>query len=179
LDVLAAEGHGWLQDVRQGWWSPAYGRKEPLSVLHFSTTAALPAEFVTLFRPIERVQVQDCARLAQIEGSSALGVRGYRYATMEEEHCLFFGQGKKWKLDQWSSDAEFLYWGRNRNGKGLLICCNSSHLEAGGQRILSSPKIIVKCEVIAKGGHAKVLSSDKDAALPLEALPATAEPAMT
>jgi len=183
LRVLPAEGHGWSQDVRQGWWSPVYGRKEPANVLHFGTVATLPAEFVTLLEPVAGADL--CrGRLARMRQSSAQGlVSGYRYGTSEEEHCIFFSQGKAWTLGPWSSDADFLYWGRRVDrARQVLICCNGTYVKAGGQEIVSSPRPVLRCEIISAGGLVDVFSSDKGAIVRKEALhsiSAESEPVLT
>ncbi|HUD98331.1 MAG TPA: alginate lyase family protein [Bryobacteraceae bacterium] len=48
LTILPPSGHTWTQSLKRWDWSPAYGRKEPASVLRFSTHTALPAEFAVL-----------------------------------------------------------------------------------------------------------------------------------
>jgi glycosyltransferase involved in cell wall biosynthesis len=167
LRVLTVEGSGWSQEVRQGWWSPVYGRKEPAPVLCFSATAALPAAFVALFVPVARPRPD--ASLTRIAESSEQ-VSGFRYHVPEEEHCIFFGKpGESWTLGPWASDAEFLYCGRTRERRAL-ICCNGTRLEVGGKRILDSPKTVLRCEIIAAGESVDVVSSDSDAAVNKEML---------
>lgn len=171
MRVLAAEGHGWSQEIRQSWWSPVYGRREPLHVLRFSTIATLPAEFVTLLEAVpDRVASQGA--LVPIRQSPMRGlVSGYRYEGANEGHHLFFGQGRAWTLGLWSSDAEFLYWSPSHDGeRRLLICCNGSYVEAGGRRVISCARPALRSEVAIVGERMEVSSSDPDVEVCRQAL---------
>ncbi len=162
LRVLAAEGHGWSQEIRQGWWSPVYGRREPLNLLHFSTVAELPAEFVTLLAPMAQRPSHE-GSLVRIRQSPLRGlVAGYRYQTAAEEHCMYFGEGKGWTLGPWTSDAEFLYWGGRPDGEArVLICCKGTYVETSGRRIIASARPLLRCELIVANGNVDVFSSDE------------------
>jgi hypothetical protein len=176
LRVLAAEGHGWSRNVRAGWWSPVYGRKEPAQVLHFGTKTTLPAEFVTLLVPTMGAQ-RGVGSLTQMPQSSEQeSVRGYRYRTSEQEHCFVFGGTKAWTLGPWASDAEFLYWSASQDQSGRrLICCNASYVEVNGQRVVFCPRTMIRCEIIISGEQTEVTSSDDDVVVRRESLPASFE----
>src|SRR5438445_5139972 len=89
-------------------------------------------------------------------------VRAYRYGKREEEHCIFFSQGKAWTLGPCSSDAEFIYWGRSvDHARQVLICCNGTYLKACGQKIVSSPNPVSRCEIMSADQQLDVFSSDK------------------
>jgi hypothetical protein len=164
LRVLAAEGHGWSQEIRQGWWSPVYGRKEPLNVLRFSTVTELPAEFVTLLAPVPDPESYAGSNLTPIRQSPLRGLTtGYRYQTGDEEHCIIFGQGKAWTLGRWGSDAEFFYWSRSQDGeRRLLICCNGSYVELNGRRVISCARKALRSEAQIRGEEMSFFSSDSD-----------------
>ena len=170
LRVVAAEGHGWSQDVRQQSWSPVYGRKEPAKVLHFGTTTKLPAEFVTLLEPVVDANTRH-GSFSRMRQSSKQGlVSGYHYGT-PEEHYIFFGQSDAWTLGPWRSDAEFVYWGRSADrSRDVLICCNGTYVEANGRKIVSSLRQVLRCEIITAGKQVDVFSSDGDAVVGTEAL---------
>jgi hypothetical protein len=176
LRVLAAEGHGWSRDVRAGWWSPIYGRKERMDVLHFGTRATLPSEFVTLLIPLADSRL-GAGTLAQIRRSSGQeSVGGYRYSTSEEDHSFFFGRNKAWMLGPWASDAEFLYWGTSHHhSTRRLICCNATYVEAIGQRVVFCPRAMSLCEINVSDEQMEVFSSDDDVVVKKEALPASSE----
>ena len=75
---------------------------------------------------------------------------------------MFFGQGKAWKLDGWSSDAEFLYWGRAGDAPiHTLICCNATYVDIGEQRIVSAKRPVLRCEIVG-GERFEVNSNDQE-----------------
>jgi len=182
LRVLAADGHGWSRDLREGWWSPVYGRKERMDVLHFGTKATLPSEFVTLLIPVvdSRSGEGTLARIRQSSGQES--VAGYRYKSPEEEHWFCFGEGKAWRLGPWESDAEFLYWGISHDHSlRRLICCNATYVEANNQKVVFCPRRVIDCEIVVSGDRTNVFSSDPDVAVDKEALSALSsefEPAL-
>ncbi len=170
LSILVPEDHGWLQDTLAEDWSPAYGQKERHSVLHFGTVASLPAEFVTLLLPGGGSDSSEVRFERTSVPSTGESVACYRLKTAEEEHCFLFGQTKPWTLFPWSSDAEFLYWGQSRDkARRMLICCNASYVEAGGRRIISSLRTVLRCEAISIEGEFRVISSDGETVVDHEA----------
>jgi hypothetical protein len=173
LSILTPAGHGWSQDIRSEDWSPAYGQKEPHSVLHFGTDATLPAELVTLLVPEAGDKVNARTRSFARTKSPSTGesVVCYRFKTEEEEHWFVFGHGKTWTLSQWSSDAEFLYWGLSQDREDrMLICCNATYVEKHGRKIMSCQRPVARCETVSAGGKVRVIFSDKDAVVDHEAL---------
>lgn len=173
LSILTPDGHGWSEDIRTEDWSPAYGRKERQSVLHFGTEATLPTELVTLLVPEASGKVNPSRRSFARTKSPSTGesVVCYRFKTEEEEHWFVFGQGKPWTQFQWNSDAEFLYWRLSRDKKDrMLICCNASYVEAQGRKIMSCQRTVSRCETVYAGGKVRVISSDKDPVVDTEAL---------
>ena len=133
-------------------------------MLHFGTVAELPTEFVTLLAPIAEPSPKP-GEFVKIKSSSAKDlVRGYRYTSSEEEHWMAFGsRGKVWSLGPWTSDAGFLYWGGERDaGCRRVITCNSTFVEIGGEKVFSSAKPVLRCEIIKSGQNSKVFCSDQD-----------------
>jgi hypothetical protein len=171
LSVLAAQEHGWSVEVNQQQWSPVYGRKERCEVLHFGTRATLPAEFATLLVPLAGAKA-DIGRLIQVQPSATEKlVTAYRYRTDHEEHHFFYGQRKPWTFGPWTSDADFLYWGGTLNGlRTTMICCSTTHVESGGVNIVSSPRPVLRCEIIRVADKIDVVCSEKDAVVNKEAL---------
>jgi hypothetical protein len=160
ITLLTAEGHGWTEEVVQQFWSPAYGRKEPAPVARFSTTAKLPAEFVTLFLP-HRGSATEPGALARIQGSTA-AVCGYRQRGGDGEHYFLFGPGEqRWSLGPWTSDVEFIYLGLNPDGRRELIFCHGSYVEIGGRPIVSCAAIASRCEIVESNGEATIFSDIK------------------
>ncbi len=155
LQFVTAEGHVWRQSIEEHPHSPVYGRKENHHVLHFSAQAQLPAEFVTvILRAPEAWRSEP--QLTKVAAS--VSVVGYRYRSERETRDVFFGQGKPWKLDEWSSDAEFLCWS-DSGESAALICCNATFVEWSGHVVLTAKQAVLRCEVIELGDQLEVVSS--------------------
>jgi hypothetical protein len=165
LALLTAEGHRWSQSLSRDYWSPAYGYREPASVVHFSAVVELPTDFVTLFiadvRADEKNQT-DRRCLLRVGESSGASVCGYRYRTTLQEHSFFFAsQPGPWVLGAWASDADFLYWSFDREKERyLLVLCNGSYAEAGGRPILTCGQRISYAEVLSSAMKTDLSSSD-------------------
>jgi hypothetical protein len=147
LGIVAAAQDGWSSEVRQGWWSPVYGQKEPASVLRLSKRAKLPAELATLLVPIR--QQAELGELLAMGAAEAGSATGYRYGPPGEGHYVIFAEpGEPWRLGPFSSDAEFLYLGVTSQGKSRqLIFCNGSYAEVRGRRIVTSQSPVTRCEL--------------------------------
>ncbi|HEY7096452.1 MAG TPA: alginate lyase family protein [Terriglobales bacterium] len=162
--ALAVRGHGWAQDVRQGSWSPVYGKAERATVLHFGTSTTFPVEFATLLVPVVRARINIGELTVAAGASTKSSVRGYRYTNSQREHYAYFAGGQHWSAGSWTSDAEFLYWGTNTQGNDrLLIFCNGSYVEMNGKRMVSCTKSITRCELRISEDGVKLFSSDDDA----------------
>jgi hypothetical protein len=161
LALLVAESNGWSQGVRRDHWSPAYGRKEQLSVVHFSAQAELPAEFATLLIVDEKPQA-DYGRLVR-KGESTC-VSGYCYSSPRQEHMFFFArEAGTWALEEWASDASFLWWSFDRERELYsLVLCNGSYAEAGGRRVLSCHKRVGYAEVLSSAAKVDLFSSEPE-----------------
>ncbi len=157
LRILSAEDDTWKREVQPGWWSPVYGKKEPAPVLHFSTVAKLPAEFVTLLVP----------GAAESRGGSLTRMRDtdprvYLYENAGEKHCMVFGgRGESWTMSPWASDAEFMYLGQQANRKSLILC-NAHYLELGGKKVVSSAAPMLRCEILVNEQGVDVVCSDEN-----------------
>lgn len=159
--VIPAEEEGWSREVLQDQWSPAYGRKEPCNVVHFTAAVNLPAEFLTLLMPVVGTS-PDAGKLARLP--DAVGVSAFRYAIGEEEHRLYFGEDKDWKFGDWHSDARFLYIFAD-GSDFTLICCQFTSLQWRGQSLISSPRSVAQCEIIKRKGRTEILCPEPGAIL--------------
>jgi hypothetical protein len=169
LRILTPENSGWTRDVRPGWWSPAYGRKESLPILHFGTVAALPAEFVTLFVPLA-TETQESGEFTRLVGQ-ANKVSGYRYQTAKAEHLIFYGREKAWSWGKWSTDAQFVYWGVDANADTrLLIVCNATYFEIAGKKAIASARTFLRYEIMISGTQLQTFSSGEEAVISEELL---------
>jgi hypothetical protein len=164
LRFVTVAGHRWTQKVEEQPHSPVYGRKEAHAVLHFAARTELPAEFVTLLSPVTEAAPSE-HKLTRVGECSPQppAVAGYRYGTAAEEHSIFFGQGKPWKLDRWMSDAEFLYYGRRVGASGqTLICCRATYVEWAGRTLVRAKRACLRCEIIGSADQFEVVSPDPD-----------------
>jgi hypothetical protein len=160
IALFSAAEENWSETVGQIAWSSAYGMKEPASEVRFTTATTLPAELATLVAPIG-ISSEDAdpqARLMLDSSSPAMSV--YRFISNGEEHWFIFANEKKWTVREWQSDAEFVYC-CSANGKlKLLVFCNGTYVEFRGDRIVSSPRSVVRCEISCFNGKAQVACSE-------------------
>jgi hypothetical protein len=146
LRIVTADGHAWSSTVEDQFHSPVYGLKDSHKALHFAKTAKLPAEFVTLLIPVSEATSAE-GTLTKIPAASELCV-GYRYRTSGEEHFFFFSEASPWKMESWSTDAEFIYLRQSSERAPIsLICCNMSFLGWEGHKIVTAKSRILRCEL--------------------------------
>ena len=163
LQFLAVDGHSWSRKVEEQFHSPAYGVKQPHSVLRFSARSQLSAEFVTLIAmSTAHASPGKITRIAAASGQTRSAV-GYRYRTATDEHSFFFGDGKPWKMDSWSTDAEVFYFAKSGDAPSFnLACCNATYVDWEGRRILSAQRPVLRVECFG-ADPVEVVSSDPEA----------------
>jgi hypothetical protein len=163
LALLTAEGHGWSQSVRQDYWSPAYGRKEPTRVVTFEAMANLPADFATVVISGENSRA-DAGRMVCLNEFNPGSVRAYTYSSPRQEHNFFFASGpQQWTMRAWSSDADFLYSSFDRESdQYMLVLCNGSYVDAGDSRVLNCGRHVNYAEVSRSGEKVDLFSSDPE-----------------
>jgi hypothetical protein len=145
LTLITEYSNKWIPEIREGSYSPAYGRKEGISLLGLKKQAALPEEFLTVLFPGRA----DSATLTGLEMTTANNhVKGYRCEASGENHYLFFSQTSvPWKWQTWSSDATFLYLSLGSNRElSQFILCGGTFLEIDGRRVFESPKPVTSYE---------------------------------
>jgi hypothetical protein len=87
---------------------------------------------------------------------------GYRYRTISGEHCFFFSGGAPWKIDSWSTDAEFVYLSHASDGAGVtFVCCNASFVKWEGNKMMTAKSRVLRCELTG-ADPMNVISSDPD-----------------
>ncbi len=165
LQILSVEEDGWSREVRPGWWSPVYGKKEAAPVLHFSTVAKLPAEFVTLLVPGATE-----SRAGSLTRIGHTDPRAYLYETAGERHVMVFGgRGESWTMSPWASDAEFMYVGQQGDRKSLILC-NAHYLELRGKKVVSSASPILRCEILMDEHGVEAVCSDENTVIMKDAI---------
>jgi hypothetical protein len=71
---------------------------------------------------------------------------------------LFANGTQEWAVNDWSGDAEFVYWEHDRGrDRGLLILCAGTKVSIAGQLIAQSTKQVSSCEVVWENGRVAVL----------------------
>jgi hypothetical protein len=169
LSIVAPHDQRWEREIRSEDWSPTYGRKESHPVLRFTTTANLPADFGTLLLPWMDVDPGKITLVRTVTSSEDNPAVCYRFKTQDEVHLILFGNGKRWTLAPWTSDAEFFYLSESVDKRErALICCNGTYVEASGKKILSSDSPVLRCEIAGIEGGAKVICSSSDAVIDSE-----------
>jgi hypothetical protein len=162
LALLPAQGHGWAEEVRKEYCSPAYGQRSPMTVLNFGTVAAMPQEFSVLLVTLEEAH-QSPGSFVRILGQKAEDlVSAYDYSSENAKYSFFFARpGKPWQQGAVSSDAEFVCW-----SKGLLdrlIFCNGSYATIDGGPELRFRQPVSWGEVLQEPAGQTVFSSDPEA----------------
>ena len=129
-------------------------------VLSFAHEGVLPLEFVTLLLPDANLS-SGLGRLERMPDQA--GVRGYRYTREKQEHRFFFANAGTWSLDNWTSDARFLYWScdRERDVK-LLVICDGTYAEVNGLKVLASEQAVDYAELRSSDGHVDLKSSNPE-----------------
>jgi hypothetical protein len=163
LSIVVSESHAWSRELLTGEDSPAYGQKESHRVLHFGTTADLPAELATLLIPGEAIRHASESPVRVDAATEGESVVSYQFKANEEEHNLILGQGGPWTLSPWASDAKLICWSQNRDKtRRALVCCNASYVKIGGRNVISSPQVFTRCEIASFGGKVRWTSSPQN-----------------
>jgi hypothetical protein len=118
----------------------------------------LPVETATVLVPTQTGKAR--GEVAEIGKPDESEASGYKYFRADETHRMFFSHAAQWSLDDWSSDAEFLYVGEHRNSITEIIFCNGSRVAFRGRPIVSAGRRIESCELIR--ATSEILSDQKD-----------------
>ena len=164
LAILTEEVSGWSRSVREFGNSTVYGKVEPARVVSFAGRPTLPAEFVTVLLAREKPE-GDCGSIERISDSQSGGVSAYRYLDDRRECVFVFAlESSPWAHGAWSSDGEFLYASVD-HGKDArhLVLCGATHLDAGGNRIVSCARRVSYAEVWGGAEDPQISSSDSKA----------------
>jgi hypothetical protein len=153
-----------MLDLSEGRISPTYGKAEKSFVLRLSKRVHLPAEAAVLLLPVcEKTEKLGAFEMID-EGGRCDAVRVYRYATMDSHHHVFFAEkGTKWEWGLWTSDAQFLYFGSNVQGRSHWILCGGSFVDLAGKRVISFTRPIGHFECVVEGGEREFSCSDGEA----------------
>ncbi len=163
MALLPAQGHGWAEEVRKEYCSPAYGQKAPMIVLNFGTTASVPQEFATLLVTLEEAHRSPGSFVRVVEQTVQAAISAYRYSSEETEYSFLFAEaGKPWRHGAVSSDARFVCW--SRKPADFLILCNGSYATIDGGPELRFGRPVSWGEVHQEQTGVALFSSDPEAA---------------
>jgi len=151
--LLGCDEEDWVSERFDGWHSPAYGVKEQIPVLQFSSTTDVPTEFAMLLLDADQVSA-----LGNLSLFPHANVREYRYTTAQRKHHIFFRLSElMWKTQLAESDAEFCYCERNHDGSlRYLAACNVSRLDWLGRNAFSAKSRIPWIEWVWVNGRPAV-----------------------
>jgi hypothetical protein len=153
LAFLTAEQSNWRHEIASGWFSPAYGCKQPIQVFRVGTQSSTPVEIASLW--LYARDRREIGNLELLRGAN--DVHAYRYASSTEYHFVAFADDSQpWSLDEWRTDAHFLYCAICAPCSQTLVLLGGSFLDYGGQRILSLPRAADKFEYEARNGTSEV-----------------------
>lgn len=146
LGIVSAGGQEWAVSRQEKVWSPAYGRKEAASVLQFERETEFPAEIATVLAPVANAdRMGELTRIARANGA----VAGYAYTVHDEVHRIFFADsGQSWTMENWSSDAGFLYSREDSAGLRCVVFCNGSRVEFAGSAVVSADTMVRRCDLM-------------------------------
>ena len=178
LVLLTTEASDWKSTLHADFVSPAYGTRQPASVVRVSNYVKLPAEHSSLLFFSESDQIARFARLTD----EAEPVSVYRYDGAQRTHYMIFANPQivpdgraelrsggepgaavpthaVW--GQWTSNAEFLYFAIENGHVVRFILCEGSKAEINGKSVFKSSSKIERFEWDRKTG--KIVSSDNTA----------------
>jgi len=164
LALLPAEGHGWAEEVRKQFWSPAYGEKAGATVAVFSTNGELPREFCVLLVTLEEA-LRIPGTFAKLDGKKEeVAVDAYRFLGDTGEHRFYFSNaGTNWQHSEVSSDARFVCWIHAAGAAEKLILAGGSYAVLEGGPELRLKRSVAWGELTVAGESRQVSSSEPDA----------------
>jgi hypothetical protein len=149
LALLFSANQSYLQQIREGWYSPVYGKRELSPVLQFSTQAQLPAEFATLLIPAPKFNTSPGLLHTLEAGHPGMRTRAYRFSLGGKVNYLFFfaDASGRWEVGSWASDARFLFCAASADDSPRhMVICDGTFVEAKGRRVFNSAKGPVRGE---------------------------------
>ncbi len=121
--------------VDHGWWSPAYGLREPAPVLRAQSTAALPSSSAWLLAA--GPQQLAGQRLVRAQ-SCPSGLHAYNLSVGGTSYFWFVAAGA-WRWEGWASDAAALYGAFDSEGHAVhVVVCGGTFVEMAGDRVWSA-----------------------------------------
>jgi hypothetical protein len=173
--LLTDDCSNWTANFENGWWSPVYGIKESVPIIHFRRQAMLPAECYSLLL-VERSAAQSVGRFVSKKDLSLVSVSACTYEIDSQTHEMIFSESnEKWQAGGIESDARFLYLLFDA-GKQIrrFILCDGSFIKLRGRLIFAAEHAVTSYEWDAEVDQARLEplpDVNNGAAVPAKARP--------
>jgi hypothetical protein len=160
LGLLPVEDSGWLTELRSGYVSSAYGRKDSAPVVRCSARVQLPVEHAVL---LQAVSLFDNFGKFTYEGNPDNSAHAYRYDESGKSHFMIFSKPEKetWTSCGWTSDARFLYYCDEERRLTHFILCHGQLAHLKGKPVLAHNRKIERFEWLLQDGVPRTFSSDE------------------
>ena len=163
LALLPLQDSGWNSELKSGFVSPAYGRKEPAAVVASTARAQLPIEHASLIVPLLHPSDLLGALLAVSvpEDSGGGSIHAYRYDGLGKSHLMIFAGGERtWSFGRWTSDARFIYCDLKDGRVTHFILCGGSFAKLLGKSAFTYPQKVERLEWTKQAGTGQAFCSD-------------------
>jgi hypothetical protein len=162
--LLTDDRSDWIATLEDGWWSPAYGKKEPVPVVHFHRQSMLPAECYSLIL-LPRNATEVFGRFVSKNDSSTPSISACTYESNSQTHEMVFSESKQnWRAGRIESDARFFYCLLDAEKRiRRFILCDGSFIKLAGQLIFAAEHAVVSHEWYAEVDQPRVPSRGESA----------------
>jgi hypothetical protein len=107
LSIVLPRETGVAPLVRNGSWSPYYGRIDTALVVQYGATKSLPAEYCAVLVSLPN-SCEDPGTVTLLPEAQEGAVSAYRFTGPRGDFTVFFADGRPWRLGDCASDAQFL-----------------------------------------------------------------------
>jgi Heparinase II/III-like protein/Heparinase II/III N-terminus len=145
---LTNENSGFDWRLEQGWWSPAYGKRNAAHVIHFSQQATLPAELYSLFFPVQEA-LPSLGRLTVAPRELGdQGISACSYHRPSGVYQMIFAEGSNtWQAGRIESDARFVCCAFDAKERlRRFVLCEGTFVRIDRSPIFSSDRLVPKYE---------------------------------
>jgi len=155
----------WDCRTTSGHISPVYGIAESAEVLCCRAEIRLPAEHAMAVRPLA-ANGDAPGQLVRVKAQSVQSnsTTVYEYTENGRAHFLIFRDPgtRDWKVADWESDAEFLYYCAEGQRISQIAACRISFIRYHGEALVSASRQVQRFEYWERDGKRQASSSDKE-----------------
>jgi len=163
--LLTDDRSGWMVKLEDGWWSPAYGKKEPAPVVHFQRQSVLPTEYYSLLL-LPRSATKALGRFVSIKNDSSMpSISACTYEIDSQTHEMVFSESKQnWRAGRIESDARFLYclFDAKKQIRHFILC-DGSFMKLAGQLVFATEHAVASHEWYAEMDQSRVPAREESA----------------